>query len=222
MSWRGVPVSGSTASDTSAPRAESSSARAFSVRSLTVTPGTVPVAGRAAKRVSARESKYGGTPLDPSPPLPTAPAVAGNANSAAARPTGADRSRMPIPARPPRQRAGSHEVASVTGRAAAVRIAAAGLRDEAPVVAGRVKRELQHPEGARVDRLAVRLDRAERVMLLAARAHHELPDPARGVQRPGGRLRREPLVGVGVAAQDHLRAGVVQVLPERAHLRVVA
>ena len=63
--------------------------------------------------------------------------------------------------------------------------------------------------------LAVRLNRAERFQPGAAGADHELPNAEHGVGRAGRRLRREAFVGVLVTVDDDIRAGLVQVGPDR-------
>ena len=59
--------------------------------------------------------------------------------------------------------------------------------------------------------------RAEALQALAARAHDELADAVRGVERALRRLRGEALVLVDVAVEHHVGARVVEVLPERLH-----
>src|SRR5436190_2037337 len=61
----------------------------------------------------------------------------------------------------------------------------------------------------------------ERVVTASSRAHHELADAAGGIGRAVRRLRGEALVVVLVAGQNHVRASVVQHLPERLHPGVV-
>src|SRR5215218_5817807 len=85
--------------------------------------------------------------------------------------------------------------------------------DEPPVVTARVERHLEHAEGRPVPDLAVRLNADEPVVVLPAGAGDELANSPR---IRGGRwvLRREPLVDMVVAVQNHIRTHGVQVTPE--------
>src|SRR5712691_8877435 len=96
--------------------------------------------------------------------------------------------------------AAPHGGLSVAGAGARVREAAARHRDEAPVIAGGVQRQLQDPVGAGVANLAVRGHRRDRSVVGAARAGDELADPV-GVGRPARRLRGEALVDVVVPVE---------------------
>ena len=97
----------------------------------------------------------------------------------------------------------------------------AGDRDELPVVARRVQRELDHAVGARVAHLARRQDRAEAGQRGAAGADHELADAEGRVGGAAPVHRREALVVVPVAAEQDVGAAVVEVLPQLLHVRVV-
>ena len=94
-----------------------------------------------------------------------------------------------------------------------------GLGQELPLVAAGVERELEDAEGPGVLHLRVGQRRVQRVVLRAALADHELAHAALVVQLPVGRLGREALVGVVVAAVDELGAVLVEQLPERGRLR---
>ena len=94
-------------------------------------------------------------------------------------------------------------------------VPAAEGREEAPVVARGVQRHGQHAVGAAAADLAVGPDRAEALEVAAAGPDDELADPAGRVGPGVGVLRGEALVGVVVAVEDDVRAGVVERLPER-------
>ena len=74
-----------------------------------------------------------------------------------------------------------------------------GNRQEPPVVAPGVQRQLEQAEGAVLD-LAVGADRPETFLFLAAGPDHERPDAAGSVEDADRRLRRESLVVVVVPA----------------------
>src|SRR3990170_1442040 len=96
-----------------------------------------------------------------------------------------------------------------------------GHRDEPPVVAVGVQRELEDAEGVRVADLAVRFGAPERVVALAAGADDEVPDAVR-VGPLVGILRGDPLVAVVVPVQHDIRTRLVERLPERFRPRAVA
>ena len=96
---------------------------------------------------------------------------------------------------------------------------APGLGQELPLVAAGVKRELEDAERPGVLHLRVGQRRVQRVVLRAPLADHELAHAALVVHLPVGRLGREALVGVVVAAVDELGAVLVEQLPERGRLR---
>ena len=86
---------------------------------------------------------------------------------------------------------------------------------EDPVVAARVQRQLQHPEGGVVAHLAVGGGWSRPAgQVAAAGADHELADPARRVGLAVGVLRREALVVVVVAGQYQVGVGVIERLVE--------
>src|SRR5207248_9419789 len=109
---------------------------------------------------------------------------------------------------------------SMAVRRAGVGEGLTGDRYELPVVARRVQREPQDAERVAVADLAVRLDRAPADQALAAGPHYELADAAGRVRDGAGRLRGEALVHVVVPAEDQVRVRVVEVLEDRAHVRV--
>src|ERR687895_1941201 len=75
-------------------------------------------------------------------------------------------------------------------------------RQEPPLVALRMQRELQHTVALIVVNLAVGEGVQDRVVALATAAHHKLPDAALGVRFPARILRREAFVVVLVAGED--------------------
>src|SRR4029453_13887938 len=87
------------------------------------------------------------------------------------------------------------------------------LGDEAPLVGGRVQDQLQHPVGVADAHLAVGFGGGEAQQVGAAGADHELADPLPAGRGPGG-LTSEPLIAVLMAAQDHVGAGLIEVVPE--------
>src|SRR5215213_7796264 len=84
----------------------------------------------------------------------------------------------------------------VTGGVAGVREGFVPRRNELPIVASGVERQLQHAERVRVAHLAVGRDGPKFSMALATGAHHELPDAALGVCLPIRVLAREAFVEV--------------------------
>src|SRR6476620_10434077 len=93
-----------------------------------------------------------------------------------------------------------------------VRERTSGFRNELPVVARRVQRQLQDPESIGVDDLAVRNRGADRFVLSPARTDDDLADSVhdRVLIRV---LRREALVLMVVAVEHYVGTGVVQVVP---------
>lgn len=77
---------------------------------------------------------------------------------------------------------------------------------ELPAVAPSVEVEFENTVGVPVSHLAVGLGGGNAVVVLAARAHHELTDAHFSVGDALGRLRREALVVVVVTYQDELRS----------------
>src|SRR5215210_555287 len=106
--------------------------------------------------------------------------------------------------------------------AAGVAKGLASFGHELPIVARGMKRQLEDPVGVRVPDLAVGNDVAEGVVALAPGTHDELPDASSGVGYPARCLGGEALVVVVVSVQDHIRAGGIQGVPGRYHLRVAA
>ena len=96
----------------------------------------------------------------------------------------------------------------------------AGDRDELPVVARGVQRELDHAVGARVAHLARRQDRAEAGQGGTTGADHELAHAEARIGRAARVHRREALVVVPVAAEEDVGPAVVEVLPQLLHVRV--
>ena len=91
----------------------------------------------------------------------------------------------------------------------------AGLGDEAPVVARRLQRQLEHPEGVAVGDLAVGDRGPDRVVAAAAGPDDELAKAGGGVERSRGGLGSEALVVVVVRVEDDVGAGLVERLPQR-------
>src|SRR5215211_5941329 len=75
--------------------------------------------------------------------------------------------------------------------------------DKTPLVAFRAERELQHAVALVIVDLVGKGIEDGVVALTSPAAHHELPDAPLGVCPPLGVLRREALVVVLVAGEDH-------------------
>src|ERR671916_2226004 len=112
-------------------------------------------------------------------------------------------------------------VAAETGGAATVPKALADDRDELPVVACRLKGELEHPVGSDVAHLAIKLDAANRAQRGAARADDEHPD-AGWVGLAIGVLWREALVMVVVGGDHYIGPVVIEGLKQRLCAGIVA
>src|SRR6266851_10317071 len=97
-----------------------------------------------------------------------------------------------------------------------------GFGNELPVVGVGFERELQDAKSCRIAQFAVGLWRAEGAVILAAGAHNEFADAARGIGRAIGRLRGEALVIVIVAGDHDIGVGFVECLEERLNSEVVA
>src|SRR5690348_5824703 len=110
----------------------------------------------------------------------------------------------------------------VTGGGSGVGEALACHRDKTPVVRTRVQHELEDAVGGRVAPLAVGLRVAERIVTFAAGAHHELANSLNVAPTALGRLRGKTFVVVIVTHEDDVCAGILERLPNRAHLRVIA
>src|SRR5215213_5196024 len=87
----------------------------------------------------------------------------------------------------------------VTGGVTGVREGFLPRRNELPIVASGVERQLQHAVRVRVEHLVVGLDGPNFGMAPATGAHHELPDAVMGVCLPIRVLAREAFVEVIVA-----------------------
>src|SRR5919112_3238947 len=110
----------------------------------------------------------------------------------------------------------------VAGGAARVTKGLARFGHELPLVARGMKRELEDSVGVGVPDLAVGADRAEGIVAPTSGAHDELSYASCGVGFPARFLRGEALVVVVVSTQDHIGPRVIQSVPARYHLRVVA
>src|SRR5215207_8455385 len=108
----------------------------------------------------------------------------------------------------------------VTGLGPSVGEDPASLRHELPVVVVRTKRQLEDAEGVVVPDLAVRLDRSERVVTVAAHSDDELTDTVLRVGVAGGVHPSEALVNMVVTAENQLDSVVVCRLPELLHREV--
>src|SRR5260370_13893145 len=94
--------------------------------------------------------------------------------------------------------------------------------NELPVISVGLERELQDAEGGGIAQFAIGLWRAERAVILAAGAHDEFADAARGIGRAIGRLRGEALVIVIMAGDHDIGVGFVESLEERLNGECVA
>ncbi len=89
-------------------------------------------------------------------------------------------------------------------------------RDELPLVAPRVKSQLEDAERVIVADLAVGQGGSDEWMMRCTTGtHDELPEPSARISDPIRTLRREALVDVIVPSQHDLRTAVEQSLPER-------
>src|SRR5215472_16396324 len=93
-----------------------------------------------------------------------------------------------------------------------------GDGDKFPLVAVRAQNHLQHAEGAVAANFAGRGRLAESSLVLASGPHNEFSDSASRIADARGSLRGKSLVVVIVAVQHHVRAGGVEIIPERLHL----
>src|SRR5204862_5965628 len=92
-----------------------------------------------------------------------------------------------------------------------------------PGIATGKERQLEHAEIVEVARFAVWLDRAPGARVAGPTgADGEFADPARRVGDSRWRLRRKALVDVLVPVKDDLRPELVQRIPERLQVPVVA
>ena len=110
---------------------------------------------------------------------------------------------------------------AVAARRTEVRGRSPDHRQEAPVVATLVQRQLHHAMSVVEAHGAVRLRCAEAVGHVAARADGDLRDPVGQVEAAERVLRQEALVDVLVAVEDEVGAVLVQRLPDEAHVGVV-
>ena len=94
--------------------------------------------------------------------------------------------------------------------------------DKLPIIASRVQCQFEHAKGIQVAYLAIRLDLANTIVIFATGADDKLTDTPLRISSAGGVLRRESLVVVVVAVEDHIHARGVQRLPDRLHLDRVA
>ena len=92
----------------------------------------------------------------------------------------------------------------MTPAVAGVRERSALRGDEPPVVTLGMEGELEYAVGVVVVDLAVGKWTPDLVVALATGAHHELADAALGVRLSARVLRREALVVVLVAGEDHV------------------
>src|SRR5687768_5475452 len=90
----------------------------------------------------------------------------------------------------------------------------AGLRDEFPIIAIGIERQLEHAEGHVLANFAIRNRGPDPVIVLAAGPDNEFTDAACPVERTIRVLRREPLVIVIVTGNDHLGTGFVERAPD--------
>ena len=100
-----------------------------------------------------------------------------------------------------------------TGRGAAVLKWLAGADHEVPAVVRAAKHELEDAVGAVAPCLAIGPDCAKVVKASAARAHDEFPN-APGIGLAIGILRRETLVVVIVAVDNHVDTELVEHTPD--------
>ncbi len=105
----------------------------------------------------------------------------------------------------------------MTDAGACIRECRARFRQERPVEASVVERQLQHPVASVVADFTVGHRGTKTVQCAAAGAHRELTDATHRVQRTAGGLRREALIHVLVSAEDHVRVEVVERLPDGLH-----
>src|SRR5712664_2208671 len=94
--------------------------------------------------------------------------------------------------------------------------------NELPVISVGLERELQDAEGGGIAQFAIGLWRAERAVILAAGAHNEFADAARGIGRAIGRLRGKTFVIVIMAGDYDIGVGFVKSLEEGLNGEVVA
>src|SRR5260370_971714 len=111
---------------------------------------------------------------------------------------------------------------SVARAAAGIGEALPCFGNELPVISVGLERELQDAEGGGIAQFAIGLWRGERAVILAAGAHDEFADAARGIGRAIGRLRGEALVIVIMAGDHDIGVGFVERLEERLNGEVVA
>src|SRR5580658_8925786 len=97
-----------------------------------------------------------------------------------------------------------------------------GFGHKFPVIALGVERQLQNAEGVRIANLARWQRRRERAMVLASSAGYEFSYAFGGVGFPFGILRLKTLVIVVVSVDDDGDSRLVQILPKRFHLRIIA
>src|SRR2546430_5132269 len=96
----------------------------------------------------------------------------------------------------------------------------AGDRDEFPVIAGGIQRQLQDPKGRVVLHLRVGPRRSHAEPAFAARTNDEFANTADRIGHARRGLRGEALIVVLVPGDHDLRAGTVQVLPQDARTAV--
>ena len=110
----------------------------------------------------------------------------------------------------------------MTGAAPGIGEGLSGNRDELPVVAVRVQRQLEHTKGTVVENLTVRDRRSRAVDAPASCTNHELAHTSRLIQPTAPVLGREPLVHVLMPRQEQLHPMVVQQLKVVGQPRVAA
>src|SRR5579864_1042237 len=120
-------------------------------------------------------------------------------------------------------RADIGSIALVTGAAAGVGKGLPFLGNELPVVALGLQREFENSEGRGVANFTVGFRRLGKwPVIFSAGADDEFANAALRVRGGIGCLRREALVVVIVAANDHVGIGIVKRLPQRLYFKVIA
>src|SRR2546426_7577620 len=112
--------------------------------------------------------------------------------------------------------------ALVTGATPGIGEGLSGNRDELPVVAVRVQRQLERTKGTVVENLTVRDRRSRTVDAPASCTNHELAHTCRLIQPAASVLGREPLVHVLMPRQEQLHPMVGQQLEGAVQPRVAA
>src|SRR5882762_1019869 len=94
--------------------------------------------------------------------------------------------------------------------------------NELPVIGVGLEGELQDSEGCRIAQFAVGLWRAERAVILTARANDEFANAALGVGRAVRSLGSKALIIMIMAADNHVCVGFIEGLPEGLHSQIIA